>query len=174
MIQTIDRKKTPEPKDIGVIKIQEAEKSTLDNGIPVYSVNAGFQDLIKVELFFKNSSFDFSVPLVNTATNRMLSEGSKKHSALELAEMIDSYGAFYETEESSDSCSVILFTLNKYLDQTLPILREIITEAVFPENELATFRQNLTKSFGSRQIVSARRRPTACSESAFLTATSVR
>ena len=59
MIQTIDRKKVPEPKEIGTIKIQEAKKSTLDNGIPVYSINAGFQDLVKVEFIFL-----YHVPLI--------------------------------------------------------------------------------------------------------------
>ncbi len=142
MIGSIDRKKVPVPEDIGTIKIQEAQKSLLDNGIPVYSVNAGFQDLVKIELLFMNAAFDPSMPVLNSAANRMLSEGSSKHNSQQLAEMIDSFGAFYETEESSDSCSVILFTLNKYLEQTLPVLREILTDSVFPENELSVFIQN--------------------------------
>ena len=142
MIQAIDRKHAPIPKDIGAIKIKEAIKTSLDNGIPVYSVNAGFQDLVRIELLFMNASYDPLMPIISSAANRMLSEGSTKHTAQQLAEMIDSYGAFYETDESSDSFSVILFTLNKYLDQTLPVLREILTDAVFPENELSVFKQN--------------------------------
>src|SRR5258708_21352869 len=98
MISTIDRITPPEPKEIETIKIQQAEKSLLDNGIPVYGINAGFQDLVKIELLFENGSFDPSQPLVFSASNRMLSEGSSKHSSQQLAEMIDNYGAFYETE----------------------------------------------------------------------------
>ncbi len=142
MIETIDRKKIPALNDIGKIKIQEAEISTLDNGIPVYTISAGFQDLVKIELLFTDASFDPAQPIISSAANRMLSEGSSTHSSQQLAEMIDAYGAFYETEESSDYCSVVLFTLNKYLDETLPVLREIITDAVFPENDLSTFIQN--------------------------------
>ena len=142
MLTTIDRTKSPASRPLGAIKIQEVEKLLLDNGIPVYSINAGFQDLIKIELIFFNSDFDSSKPLSFTSTNRMLNEGSSNHSAQQLAEMIDITGAFYETEESADACSVVLFTLNKHLDKTLPVLREIITDAVFPEKELSTFRQN--------------------------------
>lgn len=142
MIQTIDRKKTPALKDIGIIKVQQAQQSMLDNGIPVYTINAGFQDIVKIELLFMNDSFNPSEPIVSSAANRMLSEGSKKHTSQELAEMIDAYGAFYETEESYDYCSLILFTLNRYLDETLAVLSEIVTDAIFPQNDLSTFIQN--------------------------------
>jgi zinc protease len=143
MIQTIDRKNAPEPKEIGDIKIQEVEMSCLRNGIPVYSVNAGFQDLVKIEfLFLHDDSFDPDQPIIDSATNRMLSEGTSKYNAQQLAEMVDNFGAFYETEESSDYSSVVLFTLNKHLDKTLPVIREILTDPVFPEDELSTFKQN--------------------------------
>src|SRR5437016_2402274 len=126
MISTIDRTTPPEPKEIGSIRIQEAEKSSLDNGINVYSVNAGFQDLVKIEVIFNNSAFDVLQPIAASSTNRMLSDGSSAHNAMQLSEMIDYFGAFYETEETADDCSVVLFTLNKYLDATLEVLREII------------------------------------------------
>ncbi|MCX6291987.1 MAG: pitrilysin family protein [Bacteroidetes bacterium] len=142
MIQSIDRAKAPAQEEFDHIKIQEVEKSALDNGIPVYSIRAGFQDVVKVEMLFMNRGFDASQPLVFSATNRMMSEGSKHHNAQELAEMIDGYGSFYETEESSDYCSLNLFTLNKHLESTLPVFREILMEPEFPENELSVFRQN--------------------------------
>ena len=142
MLMKIDRKAVPEFKPIGNIKIREAEKTWLDNGIPVYSINAGFQDIIKIELIFFNDGFDPIQPLAVSAANRMLGEGTSKHNAQQLAELIDHSGAYYETEESADYCSVVLFTLNKYLDNTLPVIREILTDAAFPESELSTFRQN--------------------------------
>ena len=142
MLTKINRKVTPEFIPIGTIKIQEAKRSLLDNGIPVYSINAGFQDIIKIELIFFNSGFDPGDPLAVSATNRMLGEGTTKHNARQLAELIDHSGAYYETEESADYCSLVLFTLNKYLDVTLPVIREILTDASLPENELSTFRQN--------------------------------
>src|SRR3569832_1906715 len=95
------------------ISIQEIEKAQLDNGIPLYYLNAGFQDVVKVELIFPNSAFNPKEPLLNTATNRLLSEGTTKHTAQQLAEMFDNYGAFYETSQSADFCSVELHVLNK-------------------------------------------------------------
>jgi len=139
MQHILDRKNPPELKQIEKILVPHAEKHTLDNGIPVYIVNAGFQELVKVDLIFTNLTYDATQPLLSSATNRMMSEGTAKHSALELADLVDYYGAFYSTEESADYCSVNLFTLNKHLAKTLPTLREILTEAIFPVSDLATF-----------------------------------
>ena len=33
------------------IKIQEAQKVNLNNGIPVYCINAGTQDIVRLEIF---------------------------------------------------------------------------------------------------------------------------
>ena len=139
MQNILDRSTPPALKPIEKIIIPQAEKHFLDNGIPVFVVNAGFQNLVKVDLIFGNLSYDPSQPLLSSATNRMLAEGTAKHSALELADQIDYYGAFYGTEESADHCCVNLFSLNRHLDKTLPTFREILTEAIFPDSDLATF-----------------------------------
>lgn len=139
MQKVLDRKQAPRLKEIEKIIIPRAEKYSLDNGIPVYVVNGGFQNVVKVDLIFRNLPYDPAKPLLSSATNRMMAEGTAKHSALELAEQMDYYGAFYGTEESPDYCSLNLHSLTKHLDKTLPTLREIITGAIFPDSDLATF-----------------------------------
>lgn len=142
MQTVIDRKNAPSRADIQKINVPQAEKHTLDNGIPVYAINAGFQDLVKVELLFTNPEFNAAKPLMNSATNRMLPEGTSKYNSQQLADLIDYYGAFFETDENSDFCSVMLYSLNKYLGQTLPYIREMLTEPSFPENELSVYKKN--------------------------------
>ena len=83
-----------------------------------------------------------STPLLHSAANRLLSEGTSKHSALELAEMIDYYGAYYEDEQSSDHASVLLHTMNKHLRNTLPLIHEIVTDASFPQHEVEVYQKN--------------------------------
>lgn len=142
MSNLINRSIAPELHEIGNIHILEAIASKLDNGIPVYRINAGYQELVKVELIFVNTAFDPAQPLLQSAANRMLSEGTTRHTAQQLADSVDYFGAFYETEENADYCSVNLYTLNKYLANTLPYLREIISEAIYPEQELNVYKQN--------------------------------
>src|SRR5579859_6321497 len=97
-ILKIDRTQSPLTSDIEEINIEQVKKQTLDNGIPLYSISAGFQDVIRVEFIFPNPQFNAQNPLLATSANRLLNEGTTKHSAQQLAEMIDYYGAFYETE----------------------------------------------------------------------------
>ena len=44
-----DRSQQPDIKPISNIAVEQVQKSMLDNGIPVYSMSAGFQDVIRVE-----------------------------------------------------------------------------------------------------------------------------
>ena len=124
------------------MNVPQAKKYTLDNGIEVYAINAGFQELVKVELLFNNIDFDPNKPLLNSATNRMMAEGTTKYSAQQIADMIDYYGSFYETDENSDFCSIILYSLNKYLKDTLPLVQAVLEGPTFPEKELGVFKQN--------------------------------
>ena len=140
--QQPDRSVAPAFRPVTDLKVQEAVQFHLDNGIKVYSINAGFQDLVRIEFLFDNKNYYPDSPIIATASNRLLTEGTKKHTALQLAEMVDDYGAFLETEESADSCSLVLYTLNKHLEKTLPVVFEVLTEANYPENELTIYCRN--------------------------------
>ncbi len=66
-------------------------------------------------------------------------------SSSELAEAIDFYGAFIVPEFTRDHTSLTLFSLNKHLPQLLPLIKDILTDAVIPDNELAIFLRNAKK-----------------------------
>lgn len=142
MTLVLDRINQPTRMGIQKMNVPQAKKYTLDNGIEVYAINAGFQELVKVELLFNNIDFDPNKPLLNSATNRMMAEGTTKYSAQQIADMIDYYGSFYETDENSDFCSIILYSLNKYLKDTLPLVQAVLEGPTFPEKELGVFKQN--------------------------------
>jgi len=142
MQATLNRSVMPATKEIEKLTVARPGKFELDNGIPVYSIKAGFQDLIKVEFLFPNKTFDLNRPILNSATNRMLSEGTSKYSAQQLADKIDYYGAFFETDENSDFTSVMLYTLNKYFENTIPFISDMIHNAIFPQNELDLYIRN--------------------------------
>ena len=138
----IDRSLQPSTTDIDKIDIPQAKKFTLDNGIPVYTLTAGLQDLVKVEFLFLNKDFDVNDPLLNSATNRMLLDGTTKYTAQQLADHIDYYGSFFETDENSDFSSIMLYSLNKHLEATLPFVSDILHDPIFPLTELETYIRN--------------------------------
>ncbi len=139
---TLTRTQPPALKSITDFTMRQVEIISLDNGTPVFVMNAGVEDVLKVEFIFRNPAFDLSQPLLHSATNKLLSEGTSKHSSRQLAEMVDYYGAHYETEQSQDISSVVLYTLTRHLENTLPVIHEIITDASFHEKELSTYIQN--------------------------------
>lgn len=138
----IDRSLQPSTTDIDKIDIPQAKKFLLDNGIPVFTLSAGLQDLVKVEFLFLNKDFEINDPLLNSATNRMLSDGTTKYTAQQLADHIDYYGSFFETDENSDFSSIMLYSLNKHLEATLPFVSDILHDPIFPASELETYIRN--------------------------------
>ncbi len=143
----LDRKTMPALALESKIDIIHAQNYSLPNGIPVYYINAGTQDVIKIEVIFRAGSREQDVPLVAGSTNAMLEEGTNKHSSEEIASLLDYYGSFLETSAQQDYASVTLYTLGKHLDKALPVLEEIIKEPSFPQHELGIYLHNNKQRF---------------------------
>lgn len=138
----LNRTQEPPINQIENIAIIKASAVSLANGIPVYTINAGTQDLIRIEFLFKSGFSQQQAPLVASTTNDLLDEGTSKSTALQIADNIDYYGAFLETEVTHDFASINLFTLNKHQEAIFPVIEELIKDAIFPEQELSINLQN--------------------------------
>ena len=64
------------------------------------------------------------------------SEGTRRYSAAAIAEKLDYYGAWLELSSSSEYAYITLYSLNKYLPETLDVFESIVKEPLFPEKEL--------------------------------------
>jgi zinc protease len=147
MAQILDRKTAPQSHALEKIHIAQAENQKLDNGVPISIVNAGTQDLVKVEFVFNAGVWQQSVLLQASCTNSMLDEGTKTRKASQIADDVDYYGAYLEQEANQDWASVVLYTLNKHLASVLPVLEDILKNPVFPQNELNILLQNKRQGF---------------------------
>lgn len=156
----INRTIAPEFRSIEEINLIQPTQRQLDNGIKLYVVNAGEQELVRLEFIFNNVNWDASRPLQAFATNALIIEGTSTLSSYQISESIDSYGAFIQPEYSFDYSSLTLYTLSKHLDQVLPVIREILTDATFPQEELDTLirtqKQKLSVSLEKNDVVTRR------------------
>lgn len=141
--------------DIDTINIVQPEKVILDNGIPLYRLNAGVQDIIKITLLFDAGSRFQPAPLVAFSANNLLTEGSQHYTAVQISEMNDFYGSYITCSTDKDSATVTLLTLRKYLDKTLPLLEDILKRPVYPEPELDTFKKRHSQQFRVEQLRNA-------------------
>lgn len=139
---TLDRKTAPEFKTIDKIDIQPAVENTLDNGIKVYTIDSGSQELTKIEFLFKAGMYYQSQPLLASAANNLLETGTKNYTANELSDKIDFFGSFFECSVEQDFASLALFSLNKYLDKSLHYVEDIIKNPTFPKDEFDIYISN--------------------------------
>lgn len=135
----LDRSKAPAIKSLRSIRFPTVEHFLLDNGIPVYSVNLGTQDVLKLEIaFWAGRPFE-SGKVVARATASQVKEGSKYISGEDFSEKIDALGATLNLPFHLDTSNFNLYSLGRYFDQLLPVFREVLSEPIFPEEELQAF-----------------------------------
>ena len=115
---------------------------TLDNGVPVYSIDAGAQEVIQVELVFYAGNWFEKKQGIAAATNFMLRNGTLHKTAFELNEAFDYYGAYCSRTCYNETATVTLHTLTKHLDKLLPVMSEMLSAYIFPGQELEIFKQN--------------------------------
>ena len=156
----LKRKIAPDFKAIDNIYLLKPAHQQLANGCNVFCFNSGDQELVRIEWVFSNQRFDAEKPLLNVAVNTMLTEGTAKLTASQIADQVDFYGAFLQVEYGYDQSTVTLYSLNKHLHHTLPVIVDVITNSTFPERELETFvrnqQQKLQVSLQKNDVVARR------------------
>lgn len=124
------------------LKLKPYELFTLNNGVQVFAIDAGSQDVLQMEMvFYAGNSYE-TKNAVAAATNHQLKNGTSSKTAFEINEHFEYYGAHCSRSCYNETAIVSLHTLSKYLPQLLPVIKEMITDAVFPEAELAIYKQN--------------------------------
>ncbi|MFW6096292.1 MAG: insulinase family protein, partial [Bacteroidota bacterium] len=92
-MEELNRQIPPETSIIKTFQAPEAEKSKLANGIPIYIINSGTEDIIKIDLQFKAGDWFQNKQLTAETTSEMLTEGTQSLSSVEIANQLDYYGA---------------------------------------------------------------------------------
>lgn len=158
---TLNRKQAPSFKTIDKIPVQQAESHTLQNGIKVYTINSGSQELTKIEFLFKAGMYFQPKPLIASATNNLMETGTIKYTANQISDGIDFYGSFFECAVDQDYASFSLFSLNKYIDESLLFVEDILKNPTFPKDEFDLYFLNKKQKYlvNSQKVsVLARRR----------------
>ena len=114
----------------------------LPNGLPVYWLNSGVQDVAQIDWVFPAGIWYEPANTVANATVALMKNGTASRTSEQINEALEFYGAELKTTASSDYSTITLYTLTRHLEKLLPVVYEILTEAVFPEQELAIYCAN--------------------------------
>lgn len=131
----MNRTEAPAFKTIERIDIIKANKEKLNNGIELYTVNAGSQEITKIEFVFKAGMYFQPAPLIASNTNSLIESGTKSYTANQISDGIDFFGSFLELEVGQDFATVTLYSLNKYLNESLKFIEEVLKYPTFAADE---------------------------------------
>src|SRR5574344_154204 len=132
----LNRTIEPATHAIEHISYLEPERFRLSNGIPVYGINAGSQELVKIEFVFEAGTWYQPANLVGGLANAFLNEGSQNYSAAQIAETFDARGAYLHLTADQQWAEVSILTLNKFVDDILEITADLMLHPTFPEQEV--------------------------------------
>lgn len=138
----LDRSTPPPFYAIKPFKLIDPQRVEFANGAKAFFFHAGEQDLVRIEWIFPNDYRLGEDPLVPSCVPPMVLEGTAHRTNAAIADLVDFHGAYLIPEFNSDYSTLTLFTLNKHLSALLPVVRDVLTNAVFPERELNTYLRN--------------------------------
>lgn len=123
-------------------KLPAINNTKLDNGLPLYWLNAGVQDVVEIDWVFPAGLWYEQKASVAQSTAALLKSGTAKYSAGQINEALEYYGAQLKVSASNDYATVTLHSMVKHLPALLPMVHEVITGCTFPEQEVEIHKRN--------------------------------
>jgi zinc protease len=114
----------------------------LDNGLPLYWLDAGVQDVVQIDWVFPAGLWYEQKASVAHATAGLLKSGTSRYTSQQIHEALEFYGAQLKMGAGNDFATITLYAMTKHLAELLPIVFEIITDSVFPEAEIEIHKRN--------------------------------
>lgn len=141
----LERKKAPVIVDAinFNLRLKQADKLILRNGVEVYAVNAGAEEVMSLEWVFYAGNWQEEQNLIAASTNFLLRNGTSDKSAFQLNEHFEYYGAYLNRACHNETASITLHCLTKHIQELLPVVKELITDSVMPQDELDIYKQNM-------------------------------
>ena len=131
----------PVPQKIDNVLLPKPEEITLDNGIPLFVINAGSQEVNKIECITEGGTCDTPTQIVAQAYAALGREGTAHYSAKELEEKLDFYGAWLTSGNTNDCMSLPMFSINRHFEKVLPYYHDIFEYPTYPEDKLEILKE---------------------------------
>ena len=132
---TLDRTRKPEVTAIDALHYPDVPLCTLQNGIPLYVIDMGDQEVNRIDLIFTAGQYDQEKKLAARTTGLMLKEGAGGLTSKAIAEQLDYYGAWLQPVVTRHNSYVTLYSLNKFFEPSLAVLEKMIRQPEFPTHE---------------------------------------
>lgn len=132
----------PGYQSVQTIQLPPYDKISLSNGLPVYLLNQGSQDIIKFDLVFRGGRLLEEKKLVSKFTATLLREGTLTKKPADVANYFDYHGAVLRVASNLDFVYMSLSCLSKHFEKVIHLLAEVLYEPLFSEEELEKLKRN--------------------------------
>jgi zinc protease len=139
--------KRPPVRTVDLPAIAEPEKIIAGNGVPVYLIDAGTEDIVRIDFTLNAGSIVEKIPLTSSTTSMMLTEGTLNHKAQEINRILDSICVYFNPYSERDRAGITVCFLNKHIEKVLELTREIMFFPSFPNSELKLMMDKRLRSF---------------------------
>ncbi len=129
----------PDPR----LSLPQIEKTKLSNGLEVWMVEQRELPVIAMNLVLKTGQVNEPDGKTGVAgmTTSLIDDGTKKRSAVEIANELQAIGANMGAGGSWDATTASMQTLTKNLDKALDIFSDVIQNPTFPASEFESLKQ---------------------------------
>jgi len=140
----LNRTIAPPIKDAREFELQLPlyRKQVLSNGVEVFSIDLGNEDALMIAWIFEAGNSYEDRHGVAAAVSALLKNGTTKRSAFNINEHFEYYGAYLSRASHHETADVTLHCLTRHVSELLPVMAEILSDSVFPGEELAIYKKN--------------------------------
>ncbi len=139
----------PNPK----FTLPAIEKTKLSNGLNVWVVRQSELPIVSMNLVINAGATLETADKSGVAsmTASMLNQGTKSHSAIDIANSLQSIGTQINAGAGWDNSGVSMQTLTRNLDKSLDYYADIVTNPAFPDSEFTSLKNRTLSSFPQRK-----------------------
>ena len=140
----LNRKAAPPIKDAIEFQLElpPYERHVLANGVEVYAIDLGNVDVLMLSWVFDAGNSHEKKNLVAAAASTLLKNGTSRRNAFDINEHFEYYGAHLGRASHHETADITLHCLNKHVKELLPVVAELFTDSVYPQEELEIYKKN--------------------------------
>ncbi len=136
-IVILDRSKPPKSGSQSKVSFPKYLEKKYTNGFKSFVVENHELPIVTIGYVVKSgATFDGSLPGLASVTSELITKGTKKRSAVKIAEEIDFVGGSLSTNASWDASQVFVSVLKNHLDVAFDVLHDVVTNPAFPQEEI--------------------------------------
>jgi predicted Zn-dependent peptidase len=127
------------------LQLPPYRKQVLSNGVEVYNIDLGNEEAMMISWIFDAGNWHEKKNGVAAAVSALLKNGTSNRTAFQISEHFEYYGAFLSRASHHETADLTLHCLTRHLPELLPVVAELISDSIFPEEELSIYKKNASQ-----------------------------